>query len=209
MKIHKTVKHYESHGLEATEVCYDETRDEEDNEETSYSTEVVEETTNETGGSYVEPTIDESRGDEDHEESSINITAPPEMEENDGLNFPCDMCDKRCASMVLLGLHKTLQHKETLQFKCNECELITNYPNNLERHMKTHQEKRKNTNIQSEQVKKKTKISEGFNCDQCKYVTKENFNLRRHTGRVHREFKWFKWSLNVCIKGEMFGLNKL
>ena len=111
--------------------------------------------------------------------------------------------------MVLLGLHKTLQHKETLQFKCNECELITNYPNNLERHMKTHQEKRKNTNIQSEQVKKKTKISEGFNCDQCKYVTKENFILRRHTGRVHREFKWFKWSLNVCIKGEMFGLNKL
>ena len=175
MKIHRTVKHKESHGLES-------------NDETSYVEETFDESREEANDetSYVQETFDESREEENHEEDSVNITAPPEMEENEVLTFPCDKCDTRCASMVLLGVHKTLQHKETLQFKCNECKLITNYPSNLERHMKTHQKKRKITNIQTEQVQKKTKISEGFNCDLCEYVTKDNFNLRRHTGRAHR-----------------------
>ena len=163
LKIHRTVKHKESHGLESNdersyvEETFDESR-EESNDETSYVEETFDESREEANDetSYVQETFDESREEENHEEDSVNITAPPEMEENKVFTFPCDKCDTRCASMVILGVHKTLQHKETLQFKCNECKLITNYPSNLGGHMKTHQNKRKITNIQTEQVQKKT-----------------------------------------------------
>ncbi|GCB70539.1 hypothetical protein scyTo_0001308 [Scyliorhinus torazame] len=104
-----------------------------------------------------------------------------------------------------LGGGQTSPGKANKVFPCKLCPFVSQYPNHLVRHMKTHSGEKPYkclhcdyASAHLDNLKRHVRIHTGekpFKCDRCNYACGNMANLKRH-GRIHSGDKPFK--CNVC-----------
>lgn len=87
--------------------------------------------------------------------------------------FTCSDCNSCYATSQGFSRHRSIEHKENVVLKCNNCSKEFNRKDNFERHVKT-------CIVKSTKAKDSNSKNNEFRCDKCDEVFASRFSLKRH-----------------------------